>query len=71
MPAPVLYIAITNHGFGHATRVASIAATVKALAPEVELIFATTAPRWLLAEYLPWDFEHRPVAFDIGAIQPR
>ncbi|MFM7325840.1 MAG: glycosyl transferase, partial [Nodosilinea sp.] len=70
MPAPVLYIAITNHGFGHATRVASIAATVKALAPEVELIVATTAPRWLLAEYLPWEFEYHPVAFDIGVIQP-
>ena len=70
MPAPVIYLAITNHGFGHATRAASIAATVKALAPEVELIFATTAPRWLLAEYLPWEFEYRPVAFDMGVIQP-
>ncbi|MFZ4640034.1 MAG: glycosyl transferase [Nodosilinea sp.] len=70
MSDPVVYIAITNHGFGHATRAASIAATLKALAPEVDLILATLAPQWLLQEYLPWDFEYRPVAFDLGVIQP-
>jgi hypothetical protein len=70
MPRPVLYIAITNHGFGHATRAASIAATVKTLAPEVDLVLATTAPQWLLDEYLPVEYEYRPVAFDIGVIQP-
>ncbi|MBU6229104.1 MAG: glycosyl transferase [Cyanobacteria bacterium REEB459] len=70
MPDCVIYIAITNHGFGHATRAASIAATLKALVPEVDLILATRAPRWLLQEYLPGDFEYRPVAFDLGVIQP-
>ncbi|MGF1570979.1 MAG: glycosyl transferase [Nodosilinea sp.] len=70
MPSPTLYVAITNHGFGHATRAAAIAATVKDLWPEVNLILATTAPRWLLNGYLPVAFEHRPVAFDIGIIQP-
>ena len=70
MPRPVLYIAITNHGFGHATRAASIAATVKTLAPEVDLVLATTAPQWLIDEYLPVEYEYRPVAFDIGVIQP-
>jgi hypothetical protein len=70
MPCPTLYVAITNHGFGHATRAASIAATVKTMWPEVELVLATTAPQWLLNEYLPMDYEYRPVAFDIGVIQP-
>jgi hypothetical protein len=70
MPRPTLYIAITNHGFGHATRAASIAATVKAMQPEVDLVLATTAPQWLLDEYLPVEYEYRPVAFDIGIIQP-
>lgn len=70
MSSPTLYLAITNHGFGHATRAASIAATVKELWPEVDLILATTAPRWLLDCYLPMPFEHRQVAFDIGVIQP-
>ncbi len=52
MSRPKLYVAITNHGFGHATRSASVAAKVKAMRPEVELILATTAPQWLLDCYL-------------------
>ncbi|MGB3308533.1 MAG: glycosyl transferase [Nodosilinea sp.] len=70
MSRPTLYVAITNHGFGHATRAASVAAAVKALWPEVDLVLATTAPQWLLDEYLPGEYEHRLVAFDIGVIQP-
>lgn len=70
MSRPVLYVAITNHGFGHATRAASIAAAVKALQPEVDIVVATTAPQWLLDEYLPLNYEYRSVAFDIGVIQP-
>ena len=69
MPRPTLYVAITNHGYGHATRTAAIAATVKALQPEVDLVLATTAPPWLLDEYLPLAYEYRPVAFDIGVLQ--
>lgn len=69
MAAPTLYVAITNHGFGHATRAAAVAATVKALAPEVDLILATTAPKWLLDEYMAVAYEYRPVALDIGVIQ--
>jgi hypothetical protein len=69
MTAPTLYVSITNHGFGHATRAASVAASVKALAPNIELILATTAPQWLLDEYVPVEYEYRPVALDIGVIQ--
>lgn len=69
MPCPTLYVAITNHGFGHATRVASVAATVKTLRSEIDLVLATTAPQWLLDEYLPLEYEYRPVAFDIGVLQ--
>jgi hypothetical protein len=70
MSKPTLYVAITNHGFGHATRSAAVAATAKALLPELRLILATTAPRWLLEGYLTVEFEHRQQAFDIGVIQP-
>jgi hypothetical protein len=38
--------------------------------PEIDLVLATTAPQWLLNEYLPVEYEYRPVAFDIGVIQP-
>ncbi len=69
MPQPILYIAITNHGFGHAVRAASVAAEVQRLCPEILLIMATTAPHWLLDSYIPGDFIHRPRAFDVGVIQ--
>lgn len=66
---PTLYVAITNHGFGHATRTASVIAEAQALCPDLLVILVTTAPRWLLESYLPGDFIHRPRAFDIGVIQ--
>lgn len=66
---PILYVAITNHGFGHATRTASVAATIQQLCPDILLIMVTTAPRWLLESYITGDFIHRPRAFDIGVIQ--
>lgn len=69
MAPPTLYVAITNHGFGHTTRAAAVAATVQAMLPEVRLIITTTAPRWLLECYLDGDFSHRQRAFDIGVIQ--
>ncbi|MEM6254627.1 MAG: glycosyl transferase [Cyanobacteria bacterium P01_D01_bin.156] len=67
---PTLYLAITNHGFGHATRAASVAATLLNLRPDVEVVLATTAPQWLLQSYLPSErVHHRPVSFDIGVLQ--
>ncbi|MEC4894646.1 MAG: glycosyl transferase [Oscillatoria sp. PMC 1051.18] len=66
---PVLYIAITSHGFGHVVRTASVAAKIQQLNPEILLVLVTTAPRWLLEAYIPGDFIHRPRAFDVGVIQ--
>jgi len=69
MERPIIYIAITNHGFGHTTRTASIANTIQKLCPEVLLIIVTTAPRWLLESYIEGDFILRQRAFDLGVIQ--
>ena len=69
MPKPIVYIAVTSHGFGHAVRAASVAAAIKQLNPEIELIFATTAPEWLLQSYIPDKFIYRPRIFDVGVIQ--
>ncbi|GAB1538041.1 glycosyl transferase [Scytonema sp. NUACC21] len=69
MERPTLYIAITNHGFGHATRTASVAATIQKLCPEVLLIMVTTAPRWLLECYIEGDFIQRPRGLDLGVVQ--
>ncbi|BAY60252.1 hypothetical protein NIES22_03100 [Calothrix brevissima NIES-22] len=69
MERPILYMAITNHGFGHTTRMAAIADTIQKLCPEVLLIMVTTAPHWLLDCYIDGDFIHRPRAFDLGVVQ--
>ncbi|MEM9008364.1 MAG: glycosyl transferase [Cyanobacteria bacterium P01_F01_bin.86] len=67
---PTLYLAITNHGFGHATRAASMAATLLQQRPDLEIVLATTAPQWLLQSYLPLQrVSYRPVVFDIGVLQ--
>lgn len=69
MPQPALYVAITNHGFGHATRMAAVVAEIQRLCPEVFVAIATTSPRWLLDSYLRTDFVHRHAVLDIGVIQ--
>ena len=69
MSQPTLYIAVTSHGFGHAVRVASVAAQIQKLCPDLVLVFATTAPQWLLESYLTGDFIYRPQVFDVGVIQ--
>lgn len=69
MSRPTFYISITNHGFGHAVRAASVAAQIQHLCPDSLLILVTTAPRWLLESYIEGDFILRPRAFDVGVIQ--
>jgi len=69
MPQPILYIAVTNHGFGHATRMAAVAAEIQRQCPDVLLILVTAAPRWLLEAYIPGHFIHRPRTLDVGIVQ--
>ena len=64
-----LYVAITNHGFGHATRVSSVLAELQRRRPEIELTLVTCAPEWLLRACIPGPFTYRPRALDIGVIQ--
>jgi hypothetical protein len=64
-----LYVAITNHGFGHVTRTASVLAELQRQCPKISLTVATTAPRWLLEAYLCEAFTYRPQRLDIGVIQ--
>ncbi len=69
MSRPVLYVAVTNHGFGHAVRSASIVSQVIKLNPEILPILVTSAPRWLLDSYIDGDFVHRQRGYDVGVIQ--
>lgn len=66
---PVLYVAITAHGFGHATRTAAVVAHIQRRLPEVLVVLVTSAPHWLLESYLPGDFIYRPRSLDVGILQ--
>lgn len=66
---PIIYIAISNYGFGHTTRTAAVANTIKKLYPKILVIIATTTPRWLLENHIDGYFIHRPRAFDFGVVQ--
>jgi hypothetical protein len=69
MSTQTIYIAITNHGFGHAARTAAIAGKLQKLLPSIKLILVTTAPRWLLECYIDGDFIYRQRGFDVGVVQ--
>ncbi|MEM7772790.1 MAG: glycosyl transferase, partial [Cyanobacteria bacterium P01_A01_bin.37] len=69
MASPTLYVAITNHGFGHATRTASVVAEIQKQCPAIKIIVATTAPQWLLESYISNPVAYRLRSFDIGVIQ--
>lgn len=69
MSNPTIYIAITDHGFGHAARTAAIAGQLQQLLPSIKLILVTTAPRWLLECYIEGDFIYRQRGYDVGVVQ--
>lgn len=69
MSNPTIYIAITNHGFGHAARTAAIAGQLQKLLPTCQLIIVTTAPKWLLTCYIDGDFSYRQLGYDVGVVQ--
>lgn len=69
MTPPILYVAITGHGFGHVTRTTAVINEIQRRCPEITVIVATTAPRWLLDRQLEFPFIHRPKGLDIGVIQ--
>jgi hypothetical protein len=66
---PTIYVTITNHGFGHAARTAALVGEIQRRLPNLRAIVTTTAPRWLIASYLPQDFVYRPYSYDVGVIQ--
>lgn len=69
MARPTLYAAITNHGFGHATRTAAVLAEIQRLVPDILLIVVTSAPRWLIESYVSGDFIYRSRVLDVGVVQ--
>ena len=69
MPQPTLYVAITNHGFGHSTRSSAVIDAIQRQCPDLNIIVASTAPKWLLDSYISGNYLYHARSFDIGVIQ--
>src|SRR5690349_117085 len=57
---------VTGHGFGHAVRSAEIIRAIQRRRPELPIHVCSAAPGWLF----PPLASHRPVALDVGVVQP-
>ena len=65
-----IYVAISSHGYGHATRMAAVIDSLLQLNPDLLPVIVTGAPRWLLDKYIrSGKFLHRPLPLDFGVIQ--
>ena len=65
-----IYVAISSHGYGHATRMAAAIDCLLQLNPDILPIVVTAAPRWLLEKHITsGKFLHRPRPLDFGVIQ--
>ncbi|AHB88025.1 hypothetical protein NK55_03410 [Thermosynechococcus sp. NK55a] len=69
MARPALYVAITNHGFGHVARTTALVNAIRRQVPDLLPLIVTAAPYWLLQANLEGEFIHRPRALDLGVVQ--
>ena len=65
-----VYVAISSHGFGHATRTAAVVDCMLQLNPDILPIVVTAVPRWLFDKNITSGrFLYRPRPLDFGVIQ--
>jgi hypothetical protein len=60
---------VSGHGFGHATRLCEVLATVRAAAPALPIIVVGLVPEWLVRRAVAAPLQVRPVAVDVGLVQ--
>ncbi|MGA1302433.1 MAG: hypothetical protein ACO3ZD_00180 [Cyanobium sp.] len=66
----LVYACISSHGYGHASRTASVLCELAQRAPEVRLVLSTAiAPGFLKLAMGDTPFEIRPCRWDIGMLQ--
>jgi hypothetical protein len=66
---PLIWAAISGHGFGHAAQVVPVLNALNRLIPDLRVLLRTTVPPAFFTERLlpPWDIS--PVQQDVGGIQ--
>jgi hypothetical protein len=66
---PLIWAAISGHGFGHAAQVVPVLNALLRLLPDLRVLLRTTVPAAFFAERLLPPWERSPVQQDIGCIQ--
>ena len=66
---PLLWAAISAHGFGHAAQVVPVLNALWQLLPDLRVILRTTVPTSFFHDRLLMPWEHSPVEQDVGCIQ--
>lgn len=67
---PAVYVAISSHGYGHATRMTAAINCLLQRNPSILPVIVTAAPRWLIEKHIrSGKFLHRPRPLDFGVIQ--
>ncbi|MCP9443118.1 MAG: hypothetical protein NNA20_11045 [Nitrospira sp.] len=66
---PLIWAAISAHGFGHAAQVVPVLNALGRLVPDLRALLRTTVPRSFFTNRLEVPFEVQPVQQDVGCIQ--
>ncbi len=66
---PLIWTAITAHGYGHAAQVVPVLNELGTLVPNLKAILRTTVPPTFFQDRLRIPWERQPVQQDIGCIQ--
>ncbi len=66
---PLIWCAISGHGYGHAAQVVPVLNTLGSLVPDITAILRTTVPASFFRDSLTVTWDLQPVQQDIGCIQ--
>jgi|CXWL01.1.fsa_nt_gi hypothetical protein len=68
LSSPLIWCAISGHGFGHAAQLIPVLNELDQIIPELRVILRTTVPAWFF-DRLTLHWEYRPSQQDVGCIQ--
>jgi UDP:flavonoid glycosyltransferase YjiC (YdhE family) len=68
MHDPLLYVAVSYHGFGHIAQTAPVVNELVRRRPALRILIQCAAPREVLARHFDGDFEQVAIAPDIGMV---
>lgn len=66
---PIIWCAISGHGYGHAAQVVPVLHALRSLVPDLRIILRTTVPTNYFQDRLIGQWEYQDIQQDVGCIQ--